>query len=147
MQGVAFLEYSDPNTTDVAIAGLAGLEVCGRALLCERATKGKNFEEQRRAQQLMATSLMAGMPMMGMPPAAPAGPAAQSPSAAAPRARRAAGSLAASDPRNKEVDVIISRAERVIQAYEQYSILSKSYSPEWLQATLSYRLDQVSFHM
>jgi len=59
-KGVAFLEYMDPNNTDQAIAGLSGLEVCGRALQCDRATKGKNWEVEKKSLQGLA--MAAGLP-------------------------------------------------------------------------------------
>ena len=48
-KGVAFVEFFDPNMTDVDIAGLARLEVCGLALICERASKGRSWDTSRTA--------------------------------------------------------------------------------------------------
>lgn len=59
-KGVAFMEYVDPAVTDQAIAGLAGLDICGRALACERATKGKNWEHEKKSLQSVAMSV--GLP-------------------------------------------------------------------------------------
>ena len=59
-KGVAFMEYADPTVTDQAIAGLAGLDICGRALACERATKGKNWEAEKKNLQSAVVSL--GLP-------------------------------------------------------------------------------------
>lgn len=40
-KGIAFFEYEDPSVTDEAVDGLHGLDVCGRQLICERASKGR----------------------------------------------------------------------------------------------------------
>ena len=90
-KGVAFMEYIDPAVTDQAIAGLAGLEVCGRALACERATKGANWEIEKKnlhsaavsvGLQSLAPSMQASIlssmaiPAQALMPAAPLEPAA-----------------------------------------------------------------------
>lgn len=42
-KGSCFLEYVDPNVTDQAIAGLHGLEICGRELVCRRSHQGQQL--------------------------------------------------------------------------------------------------------
>lgn len=59
-KGVAFMEYVDTSITDQAIENLNGLEVCGRTLLCERATKGRNWELEKKTLQEAAVN--AGLP-------------------------------------------------------------------------------------
>jgi len=49
-KGCAFLEYTDPEVTDQAIAALHGLDLCGRPLTCERSCTeaGRNQELENR---------------------------------------------------------------------------------------------------
>jgi splicing factor U2AF subunit len=40
LQGIAFCEYTDPATTDIAVGGLDGMDVVGQALKVKRASVG-----------------------------------------------------------------------------------------------------------
>ena len=63
-KGYAFFSYLDTSITDVAIAGLNGIQLGGKTIACQRGGMTSNAEQSQQQHQMM---MMSGMnPMQGM---------------------------------------------------------------------------------
>lgn len=63
-KGYGFVVYEDPRVTDVACAGLNGMQMGDRSLTVRRAQEGQRMKEEEKRQQLAAA-------LPGAPPVAP----------------------------------------------------------------------------